>query len=92
MDYLERLKRFDSKWSYQSKFFKAYFGLAARLSPDTDNLNPILFVITLFIFPVIAIGPFVATVLLLDNAMNFWASLVPAGFIQWQYQKLRDPK
>ncbi len=94
MDYLEKLKKFEAKWSYQEKVFFGMVRLCAALSgqkvaEEANAFGTILFAI---LFIPATYGPFVGTILLLDNVLNFWISLVPAGLIQWQYQKLRDPK
>lgn len=94
MDILEKLKKFEAKWSYQEKVWNMTLTIIYKISLQKKPEEPNAFGTILFMlaaFPVI-IGPFVATILLLDNVMNFWVSLIPAAFIQWQYQKLRDPK
>ena len=94
MDYLERLKKFQAKWSYQEKVWNMTLTIVYKVSFQRSPEEPNAFGTILFMlafFPV-TIGPFLATMLLLENVMNFWVSLIPAGLIQWQYQKLRDPK
>lgn len=93
MDYLEKLKKFENKWSYQEKIFNAYSNFCARINDGPpEKPNAFIVLVSAIVYPIIAVGPFAITFLALAFIGFGWLSIIPAGLLQWQYQKLRDPK